>query len=104
MMDFCYPGSADLQADFFGRSVSTPAGVLTLAERFDCPIAFLSLRDGCLQPIDEFSAKESGAGGAAERINRTIESEILRDEPRWLLWTTMKSRWLTSEERDRHRG
>ncbi len=86
MMDYCYEETSWVPARLLGQMVKVPAGVLKLACRFDYRIAFVSLRGDSICEVDSFAAKDSGIDGSAQRINDTLEQEILRTPPRWLLW------------------
>lgn len=86
MMDYCYEDTGWVPARLLGQMVKVPAGVLKLACRFDYRIAFYSLRGDSICEVDSFEAKEAGIDGSAQRINDTLEQEILRAPARWLLW------------------
>ena len=94
MMDFCYEGGAFIASSFLGQTVKVPAGVLKLSKRYGYEICVLSNREEGVGVIDSFPSQEYDLQGLADRINGTLEREILRDPARWLLWDHLSGRIL----------
>jgi len=93
MFDYCYPDSHAVSSQLLGRASRTPAGLLHLARRFGYEIQVVSARDGLPLILETFDPAELSVEEAARRINAAIESEILRDPARWLLWAIAEDRW-----------
>ncbi len=93
MFDYCYPDSHAVASEFLGRTSRAPAGLLHLARRFGYEVQVVSARDGLPSILATFDPAELSIEGAARRVNAAIESEILRDPSRWLLWAIAEDRW-----------
>ncbi len=93
MFDYCYPDSHALETEFLGLPARTPAGLLLLARRFGYTVHVVSVREGLPAILDTFDPAALPVEECARRINATLEAEILRDPPRWLLWPMGEERW-----------
>jgi Bacterial lipid A biosynthesis acyltransferase len=93
MFDYCYPDSHSVVSELLGRPSRTPTGLLRLARRFGYEIQVVSERDGLPAILDTFDPAQLSVEECALRINAAIESEILRDPARWLLWAIAEDRW-----------
>ena len=93
MMDFCYPDTAQIAAEFLGRPARTPIGLLKMAQRYDYEVQLVSVHDGQPSVPDAFAPADFDLAACVKRINVVIEKEILRDPPRWLSWAIAANRW-----------
>jgi hypothetical protein len=93
MFDYCYPDSHSVMTEFLGRPSRTPGGLLHLARRFGYKAHVVSERDGLPVLLDTFEPAGLSVEESAQRINTAIETEILRDPARWLLWPLAGDRW-----------
>jgi len=98
MFDYCYPDSHSVVTRFLGRPTRTPGGLLHFARRFGYTAHVVSVRDGLPVILDRFHPAEFPVEECARRINAAIESEILRDPTRWLLWPIAEDRWTSGED------
>lgn len=97
MFDYCYADSHSVTTRFLGRPTRTPGGLLHLARRFGYQAHVVTVRDGLPVILDSFNPAGLTVEEGAQRINAAIESEILRDPTRWLLWPIAEDRWMSEE-------
>jgi hypothetical protein len=93
MFDYCYPDSYSVVTGFLGRPARTPGGLLELARRFGYRVHVVSVKEGLPVFLDVFDPAPLPVEECARRINSAIETEILRDPARWLLWAIAEDRW-----------
>lgn len=94
MMDFCYPNSRYLVANFLSYPARMPAGILQLASRYNYSLRLVSIRKRTIRCIAEISTHGRSQEEIAARLNRYLEVEILRRPERWLLWPAVDQRWI----------
>jgi len=92
MLDYCYDNTHSIFVPFLGHDCRTATGLLKLAERFNYAKFLLGSREGQIT-LDQIPYEDESIEATAWRINRLIETQILLDPPRWLLWPSLDARW-----------
>jgi lauroyl/myristoyl acyltransferase len=93
MIDYCYEGTSHVMADFLGYPARTPTGVFAFARRHEYRISVMTWRDGAIVVADSFDAASASIEVNVQRVNTTVEREILARPERWLLWPSVDRRW-----------
>ncbi len=93
MIDYCYDETVNVEAPFLGYQSATPIGLLMLASNFGYKIDLVSYKYNNACIIASEYASNWKAEDLAIWINSHLESEIISEPARWLLWPSVDRRW-----------
>lgn len=92
MLDYCYDETRAVTAPFLGFECRTPAGLLTLACRFEYDLALLDVSEG-VPKILSLRPATGPVEHLAALLNAELSAIIWREPARWLLWPSLDRRW-----------
>ena len=93
MLDFCYPETRSNLSKFLTYPVNTPSGLLGLAKKFGYTLKFISIRSNTIKIIKTITINNLSIDSIVKIVDKVIEHEIMMNPERWLLWSSVDSRW-----------